>query len=378
MNVCVVGHSASGFGEILGGSERQSAMLARELVARGHAVTYVVTGLAGGDRTVDGVRLRAGWDPDAGVRFLRALTHRYPRLLGVLREQRADVYYARGAGYYTPFVMRAARDVGARSLLALASDKDLYAASGKVLFKVSNKTASALIGPVAHAVFRRWGLRKADCVAVQNEEQAAACAALRLPHAVLPSIAERPPAELLAAVPTRDVIWVGNVFEGRRSKGLDALVVVAELLPEVGFTVVGKLSGESSRAAVAALERLPNVTLDGARSHAETQRRMAEHRLVMNTSPSEGFSNVMLEGWALGRPSVTLAVNPSSLLSDDRLGICAGGDPLVMAAAIAALLDEPAAREAMARRCREYVAATHAAPAVCAAFERLAAGAAQH
>ena len=100
----------------------------------GHDVTYVVTGLAGGDRTVDGVRLRAAWDPESGIRFVRAVTHRYPRLLRMLRAERADVYYARGAGYYTPFVMRAARDVGAISMLALASDKDLYAASGKVLF----------------------------------------------------------------------------------------------------------------------------------------------------------------------------------------------------------------------------------------------------
>jgi len=61
---------------------------------------------------------------------------------------------------------------------------------------------------------------------------------------------------------------------------------------------------------------------------------------------------VMLEGWSLGLPSVTLAVNPSGLLTADRLGICAGGDPRVMAAAIVALLEESAARAAMGRRCR--------------------------
>ena len=257
------------------------------------------------------------------MRFLRAVTHRYPKLLGMLRKERADVYYARGAGYYTPFVVRAAKDVGARSVLALASDKDLYAASGKVLFGVPNARLSAIIGPLAHAGFRRWGLRAADWVAAQNSEQAAACEALGLRHAVLPSIVEPPPDELLATSATRDVIWVGHVLEGRRSKGLEALVVLSELLPTVDFTVVGKLSAESSRPALEDLKRLPNVELDGPLAHAETQRRIAEHRLVINTSPSEGFSNAMLEGWSLGRPSVTLAVNPSGLLTADRLGICA-------------------------------------------------------
>ena len=372
MKVCLVGHSAAGFGEgPVGGSERQSALLARELAARGHDVTYVVTGLAGGDRTVYGVCLRPAWDPDAGLRFLRAATHRYPRLLGMLRAEAADVYYSRGAGYYTPFVVRAAQDVGARSVLALASNKDLYGSSGKVLFGVRSARLSALIGPLAHAGFRRWGLRAADWVAVQNDEQAAACAALGLPHAVVPNIVEPPPDELLATAPARDVIWAGNVLEGRRSKGLEELLALARLLPTVSFTVAGKISGESSRAVLAALERQPNVELDGPLSHDQTQRRLAEHRLVLNTSPSEGFSNVMLEGWSLGRPSVTLAVNPSGLLAGDDLGICAGGDLGTLAAAVVALLAEPAARAAMGRRCRAYVARVHAGGRVVEAFERL-------
>ena len=230
---------------------------------------------------------------------------------------------------------------------------------------------SALIGPLAHAGFRRWGLRAADWVAVQNDEQAAACAALGLPHAVVPNIVEPPPDELLATAPARDVIWAGNVLEGRRSKGLEELLALARLLPAVSFTAVGKISGESSRAVLAALERQPNVELDGPLSHDQTQRRLAEHRLVFNTSPSEGFSNVMLEGWSLGRPSVTLAVNPSGLLTGDDLGICAGGDIAVLAAAVVALLAEPAARAAMGRRCREYVARVHAGARVVEAFERL-------
>jgi glycosyltransferase involved in cell wall biosynthesis len=372
VKVCIVAHSAMGFGEFVGGSERQSALLARALAARGHDVAYVVAGLAGGDRTIDGVRLRAAWDPEAGVRFVRAATHRYPQLLRILREERADVYYARGAGYYTPFAMRAAREAGAASILAMASDKDLYAASGKVLFKVSSPRLSALVGPVAHAGFRRWGLRAAGCVAVQNQEQAAACASLGLRHGILPSIAELPPPELLSTRPARDVIWVGNVSEGRRSKGIEAFVELAGLLPAVTFTMVGILSGEAALAARATLVGMPNVVLDGQLMHGDTQVRLADHRLVVNTSPSEGFSNVMLEGWALGRPSVTLTVNPSGLLTGDRLGVCGGGDVVAMAAAIAALLAEPVARAAMGARCREYVARVHGAAGVVETFEQLA------
>ena len=86
VKVCIVSHSATGLTtRPSGGSELQSALLATGLSARGHDVTFVVPGLTGEERTVSGVRLRSGWDPDRGVRFVRALTYRYPHLRRVLR-----------------------------------------------------------------------------------------------------------------------------------------------------------------------------------------------------------------------------------------------------------------------------------------------------
>ena len=375
MKVCLVGHSAEGLlTDSAGGSERQTALLASELAARGHEVSLVVTMLEGDECMAHGVRVVPAWDPHRGRRFLRALTYRYPSLYRVLRGERASVYYSRGAGYHTPFVVRAARDVGARSLLALASDRDLYPSSRSSLFALGDSGLSPLVAWAAYAAYRHWALPAATCVAVQNREQADSCDALGLRNVVLPNIVLPPSAELAEAEPDRDVIWAGNVVEGRRSKGLDELAELASLLPEVNFTVAGILDGESHRATIDRLARLPNVRLAGELAHDETQREIAAHRLVINTSPSEGFSNVMLEGWALGRPSVTLSVNPSGLLSGDQLGVCAGGDLQTMAAVVVALLAEPAARTAMGERAREYVRTAHAPEHVCAAFEKAVAG----
>ena len=374
MRICLVGHSAGGLlHSAPGGSERQTALLARELAARGHDVSLVVTMPEGEERVVDGVRVIPSWDPHQGVRFVRALTYRYPRLYRLLRGQQADVYYSRGAGFHTPFVVRAARDQGAQSVLALASDLDLHPSSRSVLFAVGGSRLSPLVAWLAHAGYRHWALPAATWVAVQNREQESACEALGLRSVMLHNILLAPPQELAAVVPDRDVIWAGNVLEGRRSKGLGELAELARCLPEVNFTVAGALGGDSHRATIELLRALPNVRLPGSLAHEETQRAMAGHRLVVNTSPSEGFSNVMLEGWALGRPVVTLAVNPSGLLTGDRLGICAGGDLTTMAAAVVALLAEPAARSAMGERGRAYVGETHAPECVCAAFERLVA-----
>lgn len=368
-----MGHSAEGLlGSSAGGSERQTALLARELAARGHDVSLVVTGLSGGERVIDGVRVVPAWDPQRGVRFVRAVTHRYPRLYGLLRSARADVYYARGAGFYTPFVVRAARDQGARSVLALASDRDLYASSRSALFAVGGSRLSPLVAWVAYAAYRHWALPAATCVAVQNREQADACSEIGLRAVLLQNMLIPPAEELAGIAPEGDAVWIGNVHEGRRSKGLAALADLARRLPEVRFTVVGILEGGSHREIIEELRGLANVRLAGELTHAQTQREIAAHRLVINTSPSEGFSNVMLEGWSLGKPSVTLAVDPSGLLSRDHQGVCAGGDLESMAAAVVALLADHEVREAMGERGREYVRRTHDPERVCSAFAELA------
>jgi glycosyltransferase involved in cell wall biosynthesis len=374
MKVCLVGHSVEGLlSASVGGSERQIALLARTLAARGHDVALVVTDLGGGEREIDGVRVRAGWEAGRGVRYVRAVMYRYPRLWRVLRDERADVYYARGAGYYTPFVVGAARAAKAVSILALASDRDLDVSASSVLFAVGGSRLSPLVARLGHRVYRDWAARRATWVAVQNRDQAAACAALGLRVADLPNIVVPPPANLRRLKPTGDVVWVGNVFEGRRSKGLETLAVLAGALPEVAFTVVGALEAGDAGPTVRTLRELPNVELTGALSHADTQRRLARSRLVLNTSPSEGFSNVMLEGWSLGRPSVTLCVDPDGLLSEQGLGVCAGGDVLCMAKAVKGLLADDARRDEMAARCRAYVAGRHGAEGVAQAFEALAA-----
>jgi len=371
MKVCLVGHSAAGFsGGSVGGSERQSALLARELAGRGHDVTYVVTGLAGADRLMHGVLVRSGWDPAQGRRFVRAVTYRYPHLYRLLRAERADAYYARGAGFYTPFVVRAALDRRAVSVLGLASDRDLYPSTSAVLFGLSGSPLSPLAARLGHSVYRRWALPNASWVAVQNREQAASCAALGLRGVTIPNIVLPPAEALLHAAAERDVIWAGNVIEGRRSKGLEALVELAARLPGVTFTVAGTLKSTSQAAAIDSLLRLANVDVVGSLSHDETQAQIARHRLVINTSPSEGFSNVMLEGWSLGRPAVTLSVDPSGLLTDDHLGVCARGDLGEMAAAVQRLVEDDEERAATAARCRAYVAATHLPDVVCAGFER--------
>lgn len=376
MRICLVGVRGDeghldGSG---GGSERQISLLARHLASRGNDVTLVVTEYGGQDARVDGVTLRAAWNPDKGLRWLRAPMYRFPSLQRVLGSIDADLYYVRGAAPFSAIVLKTGHRLGSPALLGLASDRDLYPDSGRVLFGLGGSRLHRALGYVAWLGFQRRALHLADVVVVQNSEQAAMCVKRGLPHLMIPSIVEEPPDELFSLSVDYDVVWAGHVCgEARRSKGVDELARLAQALPDVRFAVIGLLTAVAVQPAVAKLRLLTNVDLLGPLEYVESQRCIARSRVVVNTSPAEGVSNVMLEGWALGKPAVTLTVNPSRLLHHEGLGRCADGDPDVMASLVRTALRDEMWLSAAGERARGYVRSIHAANVVCEAYEHLSA-----
>jgi glycosyltransferase involved in cell wall biosynthesis len=373
VRLCLVGHSEHAlFGEADGGSERQTALLATHMAARGHDVTLVVPGYSGRTKTEKGVRLRSGWDPARGVRFVRAMAYRTPELRRTLLDVGADVYYTRGFQFFTPTAVGAAHSRGALAILALTSDGDLHPSSGQYHFGIGGPVLTGLAGRLGYAWFRRTALMRADCVVTQNANQAAVCDAQHLRCRPIRSILEDPTADLIDAEQTYDALWIGNVgHKHRRSKGTEAFARLAAALPDVRFALVGNMAALEGTDVLAGLHRAPNVEFTGPLSHDGALARIASSRVVINTSPSEGFSNVMLEGWSLRKPTVSLHVDPDRLLSVGALGVCAGGDEARMASELRSLLEDSSRRYAMGTAAREYVREFHSPDSVCRDFEKL-------
>ncbi len=156
--------------DVVGGIENQVQLLASHLAARGHDTTLVVPGMSGGPRPHRGIRIVSGWDPDMGRPGVRSFTYRLPHLRQTLAQLAADAYYICGYSHLAPSLVAAARDVGACSLLALASDVDLRPAARSQEEASAEACTSArrrVCSP--HCITGSAGLRRASCVVAQTK-----------------------------------------------------------------------------------------------------------------------------------------------------------------------------------------------------------------
>ena len=372
MKVCVVGPVVEPLRgtHMLGGAERQMLLLAGQLAARGHDVTCVEPGYDGPPEHIKGVEVRSGWEPGRGARVVRYLSYRLPTLRRTLREVAADVYYTRGFELYSPTVVGVARAVNAVSIVGLAHDTDLQSSRASAFAPWRNPDESLFHGRLALWYFRSFALRRATWVVAQTMEQLQRARALGLSCEIIPNIVDMPSDSLLNCPETADMIWVGYVS---RRKGIDKLLELARTLSDVQIQIVGPFETDQLESTTRQLRALPNVTWTDELPHDRVLETISEAKVLVNTSPQEGFANVLLEAWALGKPVVTLNVDPNGLLSGDgSLGECARGDLNAMRDAVLRYVEDPALRRLVGERARRHVLANCSPDSVCAAFERLA------
>ena len=167
-----------------------------------------------------------------------------------------------------------------------------------------------------------------------------------------------PPADLSSIQPTiRRLLDSGPflLYLGRLSwkKGLDRLIPALARVPETTLAVAGN-DEEGIRPRLEGLAREAGVVgrvvflgpVDGADKAALLQRCAA---LVL-PSYSENFGNSVLEAMAAGRPvAVTPEVGLAGVVREEKVGIVADGDPVILGEALRALLADPD-REAMGLR----------------------------
>jgi glycosyltransferase involved in cell wall biosynthesis len=365
-SVCFVGGGAGALrGLPEGGSEGQIAILARELARRGNRVVLVAPGCLR-EFSAEGVNVVPGWRDDRRTpRGFRHFAVRMPSLRRTLIGLSPDAVYTRGYSMFAPSVASAAAATASGYLAALACDDDLrrMALSRKPLgFQRPG------YGFLFRWLFIRRALGRASVVLAQNSHQAGRCLEMGFETRTVRN-AFVPPPEAPVESETYDAAWVGHISP---FKGFDRLLELLGGSGELKVAVVGGVQRGCPAQLMKRAFETPGLALLGELPRREACGVISSSRVLLNTSPSEGFPNAFLEAWYLGRPVVSLSADPDGLLSgESSLGRCGRGSLENTAAALEEILSDPETGRGMGARGRLYVAANHLLPQVADSLEEL-------
>lgn len=270
------------------------------------------------------------------------------------RELKPDVVCCFGNNERTAEVIADCRRAGIRTVLCIASDKDLSPD-----YRPGNREPN-------HYGMPKWrghyALSHADCIIVQTESQRKAlqhrfgrpATLIRNPVHVFPDDPRTWP-------PRSDreyVLWIGRTDEFNKRPSL--FLELARDCPGINFLMIASRTDDTcfrslEQARPANLHIIEHVPAHDIRGHLQRA------RIFVNTSKFEGFPNTFLQAAVTGTPIVSLEVDPDGMLNDQGCGICAEGDIGRLRMALTALCRDTERAEAFARRCHRHVLERHAA-----------------
>lgn len=325
---------------VSGGAELQVALLARELVRRGHEA--VIIGGDNGQRdglVFDGVRTRTGGRFHTGG--LLDTARAVPRVLAVLREERPDFVLVLGWTTWL-YLLHRLRPGGGRLVFICGLDTEV---NGE--FRREN--------PVRGAVFEA-GVRGADVRFAMSDYQAAQFARMGLScglyrNLILPRAAPREPGKNV------DLLWVARCQAIKRPhRFLD----LAERLPAARCRMICPREDVALwESVVARATTIANVEFIERVPYREVQAQYDAARVFVNTSTFEGWPNSFIQAGLGGAALLSLDVNPDALFERFHPGRFAEGDFPRFADDAAELLSDAAVLAAAQKGCERFVAELH-------------------
>ena len=324
----------------VGGSEVQTGLLAEQLTARGHDVVYVAP--------------TRGSPADYGTDYeVVPVAPRGGAIGGAVVDARPDVVYWRFNKIGLRAAARRIAAAGIPLVFAVAHITDLQPWAHRP--QGGNRLRALAAVPVMKTL-SRWrhpGLAYAMAMTTNNPDY---LPLLRTDRAVY--VANGMRADAVPFAHERPFcLWVANL---KGSKRPDLLVPLARELAadNVDLLVVGVPQEPGYEHLVEGRGLPPNLHYLGPKSLEEVNGMFAAADLHVHTCMPEGFSNVFIQAWLQGCPSVSLGFDPGGYIESQGLGGDAGDDWQQFVRLVRELLDDDGARAAAGERARAFAQAT--------------------
>lgn len=269
---------------------------------------------------------------------LDSLTLKYTygrRIYQVLKQEKPDFVYQRVLKFMSYYISKYQKELGYKHFIHVA---DLFTLQ-------FNK--NTLRGKFNYHFFQKTVSNKSQFI-VQTGEQ----------HEALEKVGVTPILQVYNMHPTLDsdiipyiqkkidgdkihIVWVANI---KPIKQLEIFISLAERFKENGrlhFNIIGSIQDKMyAQPILDRIKSLNNIThYQGKDNDFVNIFLLEEGSLVVNTSVSEGFSNVFIQSWLRGIPVVSLNSDPDQVfIKHQELGYCTHGDVSLLGDKIEELL----------------------------------------
>ncbi|MEJ6077205.1 glycosyltransferase family 4 protein [Vibrio sp. 1-Bac 57] len=366
LNICLVAHFA--YGAITGGSqgsiggvERQTSLMAKWLVARGHKVS-LLTWSEGSeqDEVIDGIHVIKICPIDDGLPGIRFFHPRWTGLISAMKRADADVYYQNCGEYITGQVAMWCKRNNKKFLYSLANDSDA-------------DVKMPVMKTYRERILYRYGLLNSDYILSQTKKQMKSLKeGFNLDSEIMPMPCPGPNNDeyqkLIFNKDKPSILWAARIH---KSKRLELFLEVAKEIPEYQFVVAGSTPREDDyfKGLLNTMNALPNLTYLGMVSRKDMRNLYHNSTVFCCSSIYEGFPNTFLEAWSQGLPIVS-TFDPDYLIRDRELGFEAiTKDDLVRG--IKKLCSDQTLWQQHSDNSREYYQKNHSVDQVMERFEAI-------
>lgn len=154
------------------------------------------------------------------------------------------------------------------------------------------------------------------------------------------------------------ILWVGRMVSWKRPH---LFLHMAENLPDYRFVMIGGRDMHEPQLFddIKSMARdIKNLVFLGHQPYSITMEHFNHAAIYVNTSIEEGFPNTFLHAFRIGRPVISIDVDPDGILCKNGIGVHAKGFDTAVSY-IKELMDNPKERRAMGLRARRYCEQHH-------------------
>lgn len=335
-----------------GGAELQQVLLAKELAKDGFDVSFVVHDHGQKPlEIVEGIKIfKLPTSSYVGIKSYPLKLYIFWKTLGQIN---ADIYYKRAASYATGFIAFFCLLKKKKFVYSIAHRTDV---DGIHTLDSFLKNLHPLEGSLHKQMFK-FGIKRADCIIAQNEEQRELLKKnFDRESMLIKSMCLIPDEKPKKSVPPI-VLWVSSMQDWKQP---ELFLELAKAIPTARFQMIGGPSSDKQfyEQIKAAANKISNLDFVGFVPYYEVNQYFDRDSIFINTSTVEGFPNTFLQAWTRYTPVVSLNVDPDEIICKNTLGFHSRTFEQ-MVEDVKLLLENEGLREEMGKNGRRYVGQEH-------------------